>query len=152
MGLLVIAWVVFLGFFREFFFLNVNYNLSYLLGERMYNYSDSSMQFLQDYGIETLYSLKWVGTIIFFLLFWCTGVLFIKLFYNIRKYYVIYSLIYLALFVFAGGAYTIGYWVGEVNEGYTLARQIMGWGQSPIPLMFLWGGVHLDRQKIKKDV
>lgn len=145
--LITIIWVVFLGFFRDYLFVNVNYTLSYLYGERMYNYADSALEFLVDYKASTLYTLKWVLTVVFFGLYWLTGFAFIKLLYKKNSYIWIYTIIYLALFVFAGLAYVGGDVFSDPGEGYTLARQIMGWGQSPIPLMFLWGGLHLDQQR-----
>ena len=139
--------LIFLGFFRDYIFVNINYTLSYLAGERMYNYADSALQFLANYEASTLYASKWVLTIIFFGLYWLTGFVFIKLMYRKNNYIWIYTIIYGALFVVAGAAFVGGYLFGETGEGYTLARQIMGWGQSPVPLMFLWGGVHLDQQR-----
>lgn len=144
--LLFVAWVVFLGFLREYLFVNINYNIEFLSGNRVYNYADSAFQFMSEYSISTLYTLKWVGTLLFFLLYWLSGILFIKILYNQKKFMLIYTIIYLAIFTFAGLAYAGGLIFSEPGEGYSLARKIMGWGQSPIPLMFLWGGIHLERR------
>ena len=143
---LFITWVVFLGFLREYLFVNINYNIEFVSGNRVYNYADSALEFMSKYSISTLYTFKWVGTILFFLLYWLSGVVLIKVLFQQKKFIFIYSIIYLAIFSFAGLSYLSGQIFSEPDEGYRLARQIMGWGQSPIPLMFLWGGIHLERK------
>jgi predicted MFS family arabinose efflux permease len=59
-------------------------------------------------------------------------------------------LIYTVIFFISLMAYGIGYVSGNYSQGYSIARQLMGWLQSPIVLMILMPALFLNKNDKEK--
>ena len=139
-----------LGYFREFTFLNVNYQLWYFRHPEEGYFVHSFYHFLHQFSSPTLYKVKWILTIFFAFLF--CGVTYIAIYSIFKQHkkalFALYSLI--ALFLVSGTCWIIGYITGNHEQGYKLSRVFMGLAQSPIVLMILIPAFHLEISNTKK--
>ena len=133
------------GFFREFFFVNVNEQMRYLWYGNEASMMSDVLSLLDSLDYWTLYYLKWTMTIVFSILFLVESALFTKLAlgkYYWREFFFIYTL----LLIIAGILF-VGFSLFDKHEsGYLLSRYFMGIAQSPIPLMILLPAIGLRKR------
>lgn len=134
-GLFIVMFL--LGLFREFTFLNLNFQLQYLYYDTPYYRVHAFFHFLNDFEYLTLYNSKWVLTILFTLCFMALSLLIIKSAFGQKRLLRITLISYGVVFLLAGGAYGLGLLLGSRETGYIVARFLMGLLQSPIPAMVL---------------
>ena len=84
---ILISFAVFLEFFRDYLFININLQINFLenLSNELstFNYTDSSLLYLiKSLEIETLNILKWGLSLLFAFLYFGIGFLFSKLFFS----------------------------------------------------------------------
>jgi hypothetical protein len=140
-----------LGYFREFFFVNVN-NI-------MYNkyYGDQveipeSLSFLEAQSYQTIYYLKYLFTIISFCLF------FLLSYYCVKNLSIQPGLVkwlkysYALLLFLSAAAMLWAYFIkGNLQDNeYTFSRWVMGIAQSPLPVLFLLAAEHLNARLNEK--
>jgi hypothetical protein len=137
----VISFVV-LGFIREFFFVHTNDQIRAVYYNQLYPLPQA-LGFLKTLSYNQLYTLKWVLTLVFFLLFFALSYKAIKDLTNIRslKKAVIWS--YTSVFVVSGLAIVIGSLTSMNEEAYSFARFFMGIGQSPVIFMMIYASSFL---------
>lgn len=134
-----------LGFFRDYVFVNINYQLYKLY------YADSETQLpyllrmLEGFNYSQLYYFKYVLTGFFLLLYvlstlWCLNSCLPQ-----RSNTKLIVSIFFTVTVFAGLLYFSGALFGNAAKGYQAARALLGFLQSPLPFMFLFPALLLRK-------
>ncbi len=133
------------GYTRDFWALNVNYVLYFLQSGRETWEGHSFFNFMLPWPSQHVYYTKYAITLVFTLVNFVLSVAFIwVLFRNkalLKLLFAIYAVVTLvALIFFLGG------WVANsLDEGYSYARLLMGFLQSPVPVATLSLGYPLYR-------
>lgn len=144
---ILIGWLVFLGYYRDFLFRTMNSILQAKDYEAVYTVP-TSLIFLSQFDYTTLLALKWVFTLVFSLIYLVVALITLKIIFNKKKYNYIaiglYAFITIvsALFIFAGYAFS-----GISDTMYEFARYLMGMAQSPVILMILIPAFKLSEQE-----
>jgi hypothetical protein len=134
---LILFWIM--GYFREYFFVNLN-NIMYI---KYYGHSSLPvphvMAVFNSQSYTTLYYSKYIYTIVWFFLFFLTNYFATKILAsekNLTKF-VIY--IYLVLLCIAAMSMLYGYFIKSrlQDDEYTLSRWLLGVAQSPIICLIL---------------
>ena len=128
--------VVLLGFFRDYLFGNINWVFKTLTTQRRLQ-ARKEFHFLLEWTPDEILWLKWILTILFYLLFFGITYLILKYAFNKKAYNRITIGVFLFLFVISGVMYTIGYISNTSDILYGSIRTLMGMAQSFIPLMIL---------------
>jgi hypothetical protein len=141
-----IKWVFFflflfwlLGYFREFFFVNLN-NIMYL---KYYGHTTlpipSVMSVFNSFSYGTLYFSKYFFTIIWMSLFFFINYFAVKKIGTEKKMtrYLLYA--YAVLLILAGISTAYGYFIKNrlSDDEYTISRWLIGIAQSPIICLIL---------------
>jgi hypothetical protein len=110
--------------------------------------------FLKKLDYAQLTQLKWILTVLFYLIYFGITYLLISAIFKNKTYNLITIASHLVFFLIAGIFYLVGVFTGKGLEGYTLSREFMGILQSPLLLMILIPTFILsDRQKnLQKDI
>lgn len=147
-GLLVllVGAMVALGFVRDFIFVNLNYQLSFVYYEKERSFTHSFFDFLNNYSYSQLYYSKWWLTGIFALLNILLCLVLVYLLFKSKRKVKVAGLILSGLVVLAFIGYAAGYLTGSTDTAYRFARTIMGALQSPLPALFLIPGFLLERK------
>ena len=137
--LLFIVIFAFLGFSREFLFVNINNLLYKLYYGRLSVPFPESLSFLETLDYTTLYYLKYPLTILYFLAYFFSSLYAVKLICNDKKYsrWTIY--IYALLLILAGISMAYNYLINNKLNGeeYLFSRWLMGIAQSPLVAFFI---------------
>lgn len=137
--LIVLSYLILLGFWRDHMFVNLNYQISKLYYKDTFDYSlPADMKWLENFTYSQLYYGKFPLTLVFSLLYLLPSVLFVKRFFNEGNFLRITLLTYLVLFSTSLFLFSLGYFIGGYAVFYTLSRYIMGFVQSPLLLMILF--------------
>lgn len=137
--LLFLVIFAFLGFSREFLFVNINNQLYKLY----YGHSNlplpESLNFISNINYDTLYYLKYPLTIAYFTAYLVTTLYAVRILTNNKKYskWVIY--IYALLLILAGITMAYNFFINNDLGGdeYTFSRWLMGIAQSPLVAFFI---------------
>lgn len=137
--ILFIAIFAILGFSREFLFVNTNNQLF-----KLYYHNEDikipvSLDFITHFEYSTLYYLKYLFTIIYFLAYFIISYLAVKLICHDKKNakWIIY--IYSILLVLSSISMAYNYLINNQLNGdeYTFSRWLMGIAQSPLVAFFI---------------
>lgn len=134
-----VAVIIFVWFIRETLFVYTNAQISVLeFGNEPFNFFPG-MGFLGEMELNSLYTFKWLMTLVFFMLFWLLAVLCLYLFYNAKKLYKYVHVTYAVILLLSGASILAAKLLGgtAAGEAYSFARLLMGAGQSPLVLMIL---------------
>ncbi len=129
----------FLGFSREFVFVNINSRLYSLF----YNHNDyllpNSLSFLNQLNYTTLYYIKYPLTVIYFLAYFFTSYFAIKQFCQNKKITIWVIYIYALLLALASISMAYNYLIENQLDGdeYNFSRWLMGIAQSPLVAFFM---------------
>jgi hypothetical protein len=130
----------FLGFFREFFFVNLNH----ILFHKYYNRPPdmpvaSFMLFFERFDYATLYYLKYPFTAIGALFFFLANYFAVKTFSGSKFILKVLVLSYACMLLVAALSMLYGYLVNNrlADDEYTLSRWLLGIAQSPIICLIL---------------
>ena len=129
--------LILLGAFRDFVFVNINYQLIYLLKDQAFSKAHSFFDFLEGYDYWTIYYWKFIITGIFAVLYLFFTWSIVKVLFNNKSYqkYTVY--LFGGVFVISLLLFGLGYLFGDGHFGYEIARQFMEVIQSPIAAMVL---------------
>ena len=99
---LIIFTGIFLEFFRDYCFININLQIEYLENLEsnldVFNYTDSKiLYFLKSMSIKSIINLKWILSLLFILFYFLIGLAFSYLSFDSKKYKQ-----FLKLFLFGG--------------------------------------------------
>ena len=134
-----ILFFAFLGFSREFVFVNINSRLYSLF----YNHNDyllpNSISFFNQFDYNTLYYIKYPLTVLYFLTYLFTSYFAIKLFCQNKKIAIWVIYIYALLLALASISMAYNYLIKNQLNGdeYTFSRWLMGIAQSPLVVFFI---------------
>ena len=135
-GIFFLVVIVWLGFLRDYIFININYIVDSLYYNHDVIHYHSFYSFLEPLDVSGLMTLKWVLTLVFTLVNFFLSVIILKqLFRNPEMPLKLIYVSYLAIFIISGLFYLAGKLGGFQELGYTLSRRFMGTLQSPVPLM-----------------
>jgi hypothetical protein len=135
-----------LGFFREFVFLNINEQMRVAYYNSPDSHLSPALSFLENYGYNTLYYLKWPLTFLFAVLFCTLAVLVIRTGFATTQYTRLVILSFAGIF-FLGALLFLAGWLFNSNETvYDLSRFLAGLVESPVLLLMLGGGILYWRQ------
>jgi hypothetical protein len=148
----VIVLIFIIGYFRELIFVHINFQRTqvyYHETDLDYNYTfPGILLFLKKLDYFQLTQLKWILTVVFYLIYFTITYLLVSNIFKNKMYNLITIAIHVLFFAIAGVFYLIGNFTGKGLEGYTLSREFMGILQSPLLLMILVPTFILsDRQK-----
>ena len=114
---ILISFAVFLEYFRDYLFVNINLQIHYL--ENLindlsnYNYTDSNLLYLiKDLDVKSLYLFKWVLSLSFAFLYFTIGFLFSLLFFSVKNHKFFIQLFFKGGFLIMSSSFLI-YLVGE---------------------------------------
>jgi hypothetical protein len=146
---LKIIWILFgvvliiaTGFYREFFFVNINEQMRYLWYGNEESMMSDALSLLDSLDYWTLYYLKWAMTVVFSGIFLIESALFTKLILGKTLWKELIFMYTILLIV--SGLVLAGYALFDEHEtGYLISRYFMGIAQSPIPLMILLPAIGL---------
>lgn len=127
--------VAILGFLREFVFVNINEQLFALWYDEPSRATDL-IPFLKSVDYYTLYTSKWMLTLVFSFSFYLASCGLLKLIFS-KFYWRENAVIFIGLFLLAAVIMTIGWSLNATDKAYTYARFLMGIAQSPLVLMFM---------------
>ena len=139
--------LIFLEFFRDYTFVNINAQLYYLNrvseGYEIFNYTDSLiLYFIDFFSYSGLYKIKWLLTLVFFLFYLVNGLLLIKFFFikpniGLMKIYIISGILILFSGLFI---YVISTFMNIENQYnfYSISLELSHFVQSSLyPISFL---------------
>ncbi|MCA6365239.1 MAG: hypothetical protein IM638_19560 [Bacteroidetes bacterium] len=142
---LVLAYVA-LGFFREFVFLNINEQMRVAYYNSPDSHLSPALSFLENYGYNTLYYLKWPLTFLFAAVFCILAVFVIRIGFASAQYTRLVILSFAGVF-FLGAMLFLAGWLFNSNATvYDLSRFLAGLVESPVLLLMLGGGILYWRQ------
>lgn len=127
-----------LGFYREYFFANINNVMYYLYnGETTVPVKPAFLFFL-DIPYKTLYYLKYAFTFAFVLLFFILSYWCIKYYTTDKKLLKWFTYSYLVLLLLSSVLMLWSYFVVVKldTDEYSISRWLMGIAQSPLPALF----------------
>lgn len=141
------------GYFREFFFVQLNV----ILYQKYYNQTNEAislaafMKYFNQFSYSTLYYSKYFFTIVSTLIFY--GLNYMALSYlNYKKNIKFLNFCYLLLLTLASASMLYGYLINNrlQDDEYTLSRWLLGIAQSPIVFIILVAANELNDTLNKK--
>lgn len=137
--LIILVIFAFLGFSREFLFVNINNQLYKLYYNNPSIIIPDSLKFIESFEYRTLYYLKYPLTLIYFLAYFLTTYFSVRIMINHKKYTIWVIYIYALLLILAGITMAYNYFINQDlgGEEYTFSRWLMGIAQSPLVAFFI---------------
>lgn len=135
--LLIIVCLLLLGFYRDFFFKNINALIqSYELNVEFS--MPSHLSVFDNLEYNTLIAIKWIMTFVFSAFYLITSIITINVLFKNKKYIRITIGVYIALILVSAIFMTLGYFIPSTYKNmYSFSRYLMGMAQSPLVLMIL---------------
>ena len=142
------------GYFRDFFFININKQLHALGYVRNSNPEpiDETLLFITVFSYKQLFIIKWILTIVFGILYWGIGMSVIKfLTSNENIYRKGFTMVYLALIVISSLFISTGWILSDNTWTYTTSKFLMDIAQSPKVIMFLIPATFIKNSSNEKN-
>lgn len=136
--------LVFLGFYREFLFYNIQAEEIFQKKLHHDRYTDSSLNWLTKLNLNELLQLRWILTLVFTICFGFISFLVIHFSFKSKRYNKWIVKAFTGALVAAIIFYGISPNYDQKNTAYLMARKIMGLLQSPLLLMALIPPILLD--------
>ncbi len=135
--LLIVALIVFISFYRDYFFRTVNALLMAWDYEMDYP-TPAHLRFFEHFDYDQVLNLKWLFTLIFAAIFYFISRFTIQYLFNNRNYNRIVLVAFAGITVLSGIFMAIGWMIpSSLERMYEIARFLMGLAQSPVVLMVL---------------
>lgn len=136
LGLIIVA-ILFLGFFREMIFKNINALLQAWDAEMEYP-MPAFLKFTESLDYGTVVNLKWLLTLLFSLAYLIISLITVKILFHTSKFTRITIAAYAGIIVLSALFMLAGFlFKSDSEKMYEFARYLMGMAQSPIILMIL---------------
>ena len=134
------------GFVRDSIFRSINWQITHFQTDNpvLVRSSFCHKLFLH-FSTNELYAAKWILTIIFSILFFAYTVIGTRLIYQTKHYTKTIAILFISVFILSALAYGIGYFTGNLSQGYHFARIFMGAVQSPFILLILIPAIKLSK-------
>ncbi|MBL7889107.1 MAG: hypothetical protein JNL24_06120 [Bacteroidia bacterium] len=135
--LLIVTLIVFISFYRDYFFRTVNAML--LAWDYEMDYPmPAHLRFFESFDYDAVLNLKWLFTLVFAAVFYFISRYTIQYLFSNRNYNRIVLFAFAGLTVLSGLFMIIGWMVpSSLERMYEIARFLMGLAQSPVVLMVL---------------
>lgn len=146
--ILLCSFIIFLGFFRDYLFENINW-IYKTLTEGRKNQARTEFHFFLEWSPNEILWLKWILTILFYGLFFYLTYYTLKITFQNKSYNRITIGLFLTLFGVSGFLYALGFGTDTLGKLYGTIRTLMGMAQSFIPLMIL--GILYKFTPVPKD-
>lgn len=143
--LVLLSFIIVLGFLRDFLFVHLNYQLAFLYNNNHTYFNQTSQDLFQGLSYLQLYYGKYLLTFVFSLLYYLCALSIHWLLFK-KYFFKQISVIYTGLTLLAFGILTLGYCLSKSTEFYPLSRYIMGFVQSPILICILVGYTYLEQK------
>lgn len=133
----IVTLIVFISFYRDYFFRTVNAML--LAWDYEMDYPmPAHLRFFESFDYDAVLNLKWLFTLVFAAIFYFISRFTIQYLFNNKNYNRIVLFAFVGLTVLSGLFMAIGWMVPSALERmYEIARFLMGLAQSPVVLMIL---------------
>lgn len=136
--LIILSVFAFLGFSREFVFVNINNQLYKTYYKNNDIFISKSLTFLSNYNYETLYYAKYPLTFLYVILYFTVSFYSVKIICDNKKItrWIVY--IYSLLFTLSSFIMLYNYIINNQLSGeeYTFSRWLMGIAESPLVAFF----------------
>ncbi|MBC7864740.1 MAG: hypothetical protein IAF38_17335 [Bacteroidia bacterium] len=132
-----IFFLIYLGFARDYLFVNLNYQLSKTHYHSFEYHLPPVLSFLEGLDEWTLYYLKYVFTALAIFLFFLATFWAVHVFFGEKKYrrWVLYS--YVIIILASGFIFLALYWFFGFDPTYLIVRKLLDFAESPIMAMVL---------------
>ena len=134
----ILSVFAFLGFSREFVFVNINNQLYKTYYKNNDIFISKSLTFLSNYNYETLYYAKYPLTVIYVVMYFTVSFYSVKIICDNKKItrWIVY--IYSLLFTLSSFIMLYNYIINNQLSGeeYTFSRWLMGIAESPLVAFF----------------
>lgn len=144
--ILIVVAIMVVGYLRDFIAININYHLQFLDTNAERSSAHSFFDFLNNYSYQQVYYSKYALTVIFTVLNFGLGYIFLFVLYRNILLMKIYSGMYATVLVGAALFFAGGLMLANPEDGYRFARILMGFLQSPVPAAVLALGFPLYQQ------
>ena len=140
-----------LGYFREYFFVNLN-NIMY---QKYYGHTDlpmsSLLSFFKLFSYNTLYFSKYFLTLLWIGLFYVVNFFCLKKMSEDKILLKILTYTYILLLILAAVSMMYGYFINKrfQDDEYTISRWLLGIAQSPIICLILMASEKLNTKPNK---
>lgn len=133
----IVLLLIFVGFLREFMFVNINSELADVYYKRFEKVPPSFLYIFNDWNYANLYYFKFLLTAIFTVIYCSITLLGIKFAFNNKKYLKLTILIFAGIMCISFLVYLTGYLGINPRRAYLFSRWMMGFAESPLILMIL---------------
>lgn len=145
----IVFLLMFVGFLRDFMFVNINYELIDIYYKR-YEWSPPSfLAVFNDWNYDTLYYFKFFLTGLFTLMYCLITILGIRIAFQDKKYLRITIIAFAIIMGLAFLIYLSGFAGIDEEVAYTFSRWLMGFVESPLVLMILVPAFMLHQHQAK---
>jgi hypothetical protein len=143
---LAVILFVAIGFYRDHFFVNLNYQLTTLYYHNSDYVLPNSLFFLEGMDYMQLYYLKYPMTGVFIILYFSITLWAVHLFFGEKKYrrWVWFS--YIIITFGAGLLFLVLYLFSGYEGAYPLTRKLLEFAESPLMAMLLFPVILLDKK------
>jgi hypothetical protein len=135
----ILSVFAFLGFSREFVFVNINNQLYKTYYKNNDIFISKSLTFLSNYNYETLYYAKYPLTVLYVVMYFTVSFYSVKIICDNKKItrWIVY--IYSLLFTLSSFIMLYNYIINNQLSGeeYTFSRWLMGIAESPLVAFFI---------------
>ena len=137
-----------LGYYREFFFGHYNNTMYYLFHGNTTVPVHPQFQAFLNIPYKTVYYLKYIFTLLSFLLFFGLSFWCLKVFTNNKNLLKWFTYSYLVLLLLSSVLMLWSYFVkGKLDsDEYSVSRWLMGIAQSPLPVLFFLATAKLNEE------
>ena len=134
----ILSAFAFLGFSKEFLFVNINNQLYKTYYKNNDIIISKSLTFLSKYSYETLYYSKYPLTILYYILYFIVSFYSVKIICDNKKITIWIVYIYSLLFTLSSITMLYNYVINNQLSGeeYTFSRWLMGIAESPLVAFF----------------
>jgi hypothetical protein len=130
---LIVVLMIIAGYLRDFFAINLNYLLFYKQGGTETWEGHSFFNVLLSYSAGQLYAGKYLLTGVFTVLNFFLGALLLRVLFNQKSLLKLYFTVYITVLAVAVLFFAAGYLAFTADAGYSYARTLLGFLQSPLP-------------------
>ncbi len=127
----------FIGYVRDYIFVNINYELIDIYYHRNEWTMPASLSYFNNWEYARLYYFKYTLTAVFVLLYLATSIACIGILFQSKKYLLYTILAYGSVIVCALGLNYTSYLGIDDRQAYLFSRELMGFVQSPFIFIVL---------------
>ena len=144
---MLIAGLFFLGFFREFVFENINSHLIHLKNQDGISNLPGPLFIFKGWSFSALYYTKFLLVLLFAAGFFGLTHWAVSIYFRTSAYWKATAALFLGVFLLSLSAFVLGKLTGFPEKGYSTARFLIEFIQSPLALFLLIPGLTLLKEE-----